>query len=204
MKIIRDIQKEYEHMFSSKALALHNAFIIIDNKEIFSYEFIIKGHTAQIIANTNKYLIEVIEEFRFFNAIITEFSFNGEIIKKYNELNIIRLPLSILQPSQFYVCRQKLDSIENYMTENEIYIPVAIIDEEYVVLDGHTRLRFLHDNNVKMANCYIDEYDDSIRDFVYFAKEQNIRQVKDLAILEEEMYKELWHNFCDAYFEMKK
>lgn len=204
MDIIRDIEDKYLHLFSSTALALHNAFMIIEDNNVYTYEFEIRDFKASVIANTDKYIEEVIEEFHFFNAIIFEFERNGRLIKSYEPKQIIRLPISILQPSQLYICEEKLKRINDYMLEEEIFIPVALIDDEYVVLDGHTRLYSLYDNAARMANCYFDEYSEYIKDFVYFAKEQGIVSVNKMNVIPKDKYKVLWHGFCDAYFAVKR
>lgn len=204
MKIYRDIPENQKHLFSSSAIALQNAFLIIEEDRVYTYEFQLFGFEAEIKSNTMYYLEDVIEEFRFFNAVIHTFHFQGKIIKSYEPKAILRLPISILQPSQFFIDEGKLANIDAYMLEEEIYLPVALIDDEYVLLDGHTRAYSLYSNSQRMVNCYFDTYDESIKEFVYLAKEQNILNVSQMEILTSEEYKIQWHGFCDAFFKVYK
>lgn len=203
MTIIRDIKKEYQKLFSTKAIELNNAFMILEEEEVYTYEFEIKQFKATVKSNTNKFLEQVIEEFHFFNAVVNEFEYHGKIIKSYEKKFIIRLPIVILQPSQFFISEEKLKFINDNLLEEDIFIPVALIEDEYVVLDGHTRLYSLYENAARMVNCYFDSYSEYIKDFVYFAKEKGILSVKQMEIVSKEEYEILWHGFCDAYFEMK-
>lgn len=200
MNVIREIKKEYEGLFSEKAIALHNAYMIEEDSKVYTYEFELKGLKGFITSNTDKYLEEVIENFHFFNSYIATFEWEGKIIKEFEKKQLIRLPISILQPSQFYICKEKLEKIDKYMSEEEIFIPVVLLDDEYVIVDGHTRLYSLFDNSVRMVNCYFDTCLKYLKDFVYFAKENGILSVKDMEVIPKPQYEELWIGFCKAYF----
>ena len=50
--------------------------------------------------------------------------------------------LKDLQPSQFYISRKKIEEIEKWFKEdlsNFEAIPYKLLDDKYVMTDGHTR-----------------------------------------------------------------
>ena len=201
MKIIKTYDNQY---FKEKSRVLGNCFIVKDKENIYHYEFIINNTTATIISDNDIYINEVIDKFRFYNKYITKFKTkDNSFYKSFDDIFTFKLPISVIAPSQFFINEDKLNNLDNYMDVDEIYLPVNIINDEYILLDGHHRLYLAYINHKKMVNVYIDEFDDSIYDFVYFAKEQNIKNIKDLKVISKELYKELWDGFCDQYFNSK-
>lgn len=200
------IERTYDDKFyKEKSRILGNCFNVTDNNNIYHYEFIIDKNTATILTDEEKYLNDVIDNFRFYNLYITKFrTKNNSFYKSFDEIHTFKMPISVIQPSQFFINKTKLDNIDNYLDIDDIYIPVAIINDEYVALDGHHRIYLAYLNNKKMVNVYLDNYDPSINDFIYFAKEQNIKTIKDLQILSNEEYIKLWDGFCDQYFNIRK
>ena len=201
MKIIKTYDNPY---FKEKSRVLGNCFIVKDKENIYHYEFIINNTTATIISYNDIYITEVIDKFRFYNKYITKFKTkDNSFYKSFDDIFTFKLPISVIAPSQFFINEDKLNNLDNYMDIDEIYLPVNIINDEYILLDGHHRLYLAYINHKKMVNVYIDEFDDSIYDFIYFAKEQNIKNIKDLKVISKELYKELWDGFCDQYFNSK-
>ena len=80
---------------------------------------------------------------------------------------------------------------------DNVYLPVAIIDDEYVLLDGHYRLFILQENLKKMVNVYLDEAEGYIKDLIYIGKEQNIKTIKDVEVVSEKQYKAIWEPFIE-------
>lgn len=198
MKIIRD---KINPIYSRKNKALGNCFTVKTEADEFHYEFDIKGAEALIIAEDLTWIEDAIKEFRFYNFNITTFyTEDRSFYKAFDEVHIFKLPIKIIQPSQFFIDKEKLKDIEENLTEEEICIPVTIFHEEYVSLDGHTRLYYLYQNDIKMVNVYLDEADSSIQDFVYMAKEMNIFTISALKLLSHEEYDLYWNKFCDDYF----
>lgn len=198
MKIFRDKTNE---KYSKKNRDLGNCITIIDNNCNYYYEFVIKNNEGKIITNDTKYINEAIEEFRYYNKYISIFrSEDGSFYKAFDPIFTFKLPIYCIQPSQFFIDQDKLEIIENYMDDDKIYLPVAIIDDEYVLLDGHTRLYALHKNYNKLVNVYIDTPFEGINDFIYIAKENNIFKISNLNVLTHEEYDKLWNGFCDEYF----
>ena len=201
MKIIRDREN---NNYSLKNKILGNCFTVIDDKEYY-YEFCIKNNEALIKTNDLKYIENAIDEFRFYNLNITKFYTNdNSFYKEFDYVYTFKLPIKILQPSQFFIDKDKLKIIEENINFDSINIPVCIINDEYVILDGHTRLYALYENDYKMVNVYIDKAFSHIDDFVYMAKENNIFNIKNLVKLSHDEYDKYWNKFCDDYFDAIK
>lgn len=189
MKIIRTRDDKY---YNEKSRFLGNCYNFIDNSLVYHYEFKIKYDEATIFTDNPNHLEEVITFFRKFNKFIPKFKTeDGSFYKAYDEIATFKLPINILQVSQFFLDKQKLDEEEKYIDINTIVLPVKIIDDEYVLLNGHHRLYRLYKNDIKMVEVYLDEELETTRDFVYIAKEKNIRTIKDLAILEHKEYENI-------------
>lgn len=202
MEIIRD---RTNTIYSRKNRLLGNCFTVKADNGEFHYEFDIKGKEARILTENLTWIEEAIKEFRFYNFNITVFyTDDRSFYKAFDEVHTFKLPIKILQPSQFFIDKDKLKEIEQNLLEEDICIPVAIIHDEYVVLDGHTRLYYLYRNDVKMVNVYLDTAFASIQDFVYMAKEMNIFSISALKLLSHEEYDIYWNKFCDEYFASNK
>lgn len=201
MKIIRDRENDN---YSIKNKILGNCITVIADKEYY-YEFNIKDNESLIKTNDLKYIEEAIDEFRKYNLNIIKFYTNDNTFyKEFDYVYTFKLPIKILQPSQFFIDKDKLKNIEENLNYEEISIPVCIINDEYVILDGHTRLYALYENDYKMVNVYIDNQYPHIDDFVYMAKENNIFSIKNLQKLSHDEYDKYWNKFCDDYFEAIK
>lgn len=187
MKIIRDYESE---IYSLENRILGQCFTVIENKEKYYFEFEIKGFEATIKYDRITLVDKVIDEFRkYFGYISIIYNKDRTYYRAFDETHTFRLPINILQPSKFFINKDHLEKIESIIEYKEIYIPVCIIDEEYVILDGHTKVyaKMLEDN--KMVNVYLaDDIPDMIDDLVYMAKENNIRTVKQMELLNNEEY----------------
>ena len=198
MEIIRDRESEF---YSDKAKALGNAFTIIENGIKYYYEFEVNGMKALVKYNDIKYIEDAINEFRIYQKHVTKYSdLNNNFYKDFDDIFTFKLPLKCIQPSSFFIDLEKIELFEKYVDPENVYLPVAIINEEYVLLDHHNLLYFLDQENVKLVNVFITDYESYINDFVYLAKENNILNVKGLKALSHEEYEEYTKKFYDEYF----
>ena len=185
--IIRDRKST---VYSEKNRLLGNCFTIKKDIE-FHYEFDIRGFEALIICDNLVYINEAIEEFRKYNKYISVYyNEDRSFYKAYDEIHTFKLPINIIQPTEFFINEENLSNISKLLEDKEVYLPVNILNDEYVLLDGHTRLYAKYLEDCKMVNVYIDEMDDKIDDLVYMAKEQNIHNIKALKTLNNEEYNE--------------
>ncbi len=198
MEIIRDRESEF---YSLKARALGNAFTIIENDIKYYYEFEVNGMKALVKYNDIKYIEDAINEFRIYQKHVTKYSdLNNNFYKDFDDIFTFKFPIKCIQPSSFFIDLEKIELFEKYVDPENVYLPVAIINEEYVLLDHHNLLYFLDQENVKLVNVFITDYESYINDFVYLAKENNILNVKGLKPLSHEEYEEYTKKFYDEYF----
>lgn len=201
MNIYIDYQNEN---YSNKNRKLGNCVTIEENNETYLYEFSINKNEASIKYNNIKYIQYAVDEYRKHNPYITIFfDEKRTFYKSFDPYFTFKLPIKCIQPSKFFVSEDTLNNLEEYLDENdEIFIPVAIINDEYVCLDGHARLLYLHQNYEKLVNVYIYPYSDYVTDFIYLAKENNILNVSNIKILPNEQYEAQWLQFINDYFEI--
>lgn len=198
MEIIRDRESSF---YEQKSKDLGNAFTIIDNNIKYYYEFYPNKQEATIKTNDLKYVLEAIDEYRIYNKHITKFKdLNNEFYKQFDDVFTFKLPIKCIQPSSFFVDLKKIELFEEYIDFENVYLPVNIINDEYVLLDHHNLLYFLNECNQKLVNVFITDYESYINDFVYLAKENNILNVKGLKPLSHEEYEEYMKKFYDEYF----
>lgn len=202
MKVIRDLTSE---VYSLENRKHGNCFTVIDNDNVkFYYEFIITRDEALIKTKSLLYINEAINEFRFYNLYITKFyNESRSFYKSFDEVFSFKLPINIIQVSQFFLSEEKIEKLSD-LSLKQIYIPVTILNDEYVCVDGHHRLYQAFINDCKMVNVYIDKQESYIQDFVYLAKENKIFRINDLEILTKEEYEEKWIGFCNQYFSFRQ
>ena len=58
-------------------------------------------------------------------------------------------------------------------------------------------------NYRRLVDVYIDEKYDGIEDFVYMAKENNIRDISQMHLLSNEEYHNIWDKFIKEYYDNK-
>ena len=199
MKIYYDYENTF---FNEENRGLGNCITINDSTKEYYYEFCINTNEALIKCNNDIYINEAIEFYRKYNKFINIF-YNEDrtFYKQYDSIFSFKLPIKVIQPSKFFLNGAKLDYFDNNFNLDNICLPVAIINDEYVLLDGHHRLACLNQNFYKMVNVYIDNYEYHINDFVYIAKENNIFNIKNLKVFSDEDYKREWEEFYNQYFE---
>ncbi|MBE6138022.1 MAG: hypothetical protein E7176_06475 [Erysipelotrichaceae bacterium] len=192
-------------IYKEKNRKLKNCITINENNQTYYYEFNIANKKALITYNDDTYLDIAIDEYRKHNPIISIFyNKDNSFYKAFDEIPTYKLPISCIQPTKFFLSEEILNNLEEYIDEDDqIYIPVAIIDEEYVCIDGHHRLMYLNRNYEKLVNVYLYKYPSYLNDFIYLAKENNIKSISNVKILKDEEYKIHWNGFINDYFEYK-
>lgn len=192
---------EYDDIrFPREVLIEHGAFLI-DDKYKCSFKITSKN-TATVEFDKEINIEEVIDEFRFYAEHITKFyDINNKIIKSFPSINIFKIDIEDIQPSQFYVDKNKVESVSSFITNsNDIIVPLAKINDELVSLDGHTRLHLATKRGYKQVYGFYTLAEDYIRDFVLEAKRRNILTPYDLKLLTHEEYEKKWYRFCNEFF----
>lgn len=197
---IQRINEYDDTRFHKEVLLEHGAFLI-DDKYKCSFKITSKNTaTAEFDKEIN--IEEVIDEFRFYAEHITKFyDINNKIIKSFPSINIFKINIEDIQPSQFYVDKNKVESVSSFITNsNDIIVPLAKINDELVSLDGHTRLHLATKRGYKQVYGFYTLAEDYIRDFVLEAKRRNILTPYNLELLTHEEYEKKWYRFCNEFF----
>lgn len=191
--IIRDKENK---IYSEKNRLLGNCFTIKDKIDSH-YEFDIRGFEALIKTDYLPFVNQAIDEFRKYNKYVNVFyNEDRSFYKAFDEIHTFKLPIKVIQPSKIFISSSSLDSISKYLEDKEVYLPVTILNDEYVLLDGHSRLYAKYNEDFKMVNVYLDNDYPSLDDLVYMAKEQNILNIKSVNVLSDEEYNE-YKTFID-------
>ena len=185
--IIRDKENK---IYSEKNRLLGNCFTIKDKIDSH-YEFDIRGFEALIKTDYLPFVNQAIDEFRKYNKYVNVFyNEDRSFYKAFDEIHTFKLPINIIQPSKFFVSKSSYDSINNYLEDKDVYLPVTILNDEYVLLDGHARLLAKLNEDNKMVNVYLDDPNNNLDDLVYMAKEQNIKSIKSVNVINDDEYNE--------------
>lgn len=119
-----------------------------------------------------------------------------------------RVEISSIQPSQLYVCREKLTAVERAIDAGECLepIPVKELDGRLIFSDGHTRaLAALLRGESQIEACWEDEpLDwDEYRICVEWCLAEGIRTASDLRgrVIPAHEYETVWIGRCQAMHE---
>jgi len=166
------------------------------------YFFEIKGFNATIFSNTCGFIDDVIDEFMFYSGFITTVKdSNGNILREKLNRKPFLLDISIIQPSQFFINKSKLENCLTWIKNLcNIFIPITIRENEYISLDGHTRIKAALELGYTHVNVYFDECNVYIFNFVEEAKKRNIFSVSQMELLDNEEYELRWNRYCDDFF----
>ena len=188
-----------DNRFSQNVLNQHGAYIIED--EPYEIEIITKD--SAVIRGKNKSVYgELIEQFRFHAPHICIFlDAAGTIIKEYPNEEEIKIKLEDIQPSQFFIDKDKLEAVKSFVDcEDDIVIQVIPWNDRYIALDGHTRLYLAKLSGFSYVKAVIAETEDWAWQFVGEAQKRGIFTPGDMTLLEHKDYDIKWNQFCDELF----
>lgn len=196
---IQRIDSYRDSRFDQEALDQHGCFIVNGK---YPYQVKIISKDSALVEGDGKYIKEVIDEFRFFSEHISKFyARDGRLIESFEPLSIFRVALDKIQPSQFYVDEEKLNAITSFVkTPEDIIIPIAKLDNIFISLDGHTRLKLGSMLGFESIYAYILEDFEVIDYFVKECQKRSVFSPKDMKILTHEVFDNKWNKFCDDYF----
>lgn len=200
---IQRVNTYHDNRFSQNVLNQHGCFLVDEEPyeiEIISdFEAVVRGKDGTVFP-------ALIEEFLFFTPHITRFyNEKHEIVKQYPKAELLKLSLDEIQPSQFYVDKDKINAVGTFIEKGEdIIIQVSKHQDRYISLDGHTRLYYAVLQGFEMVRAVPAETDECILDFVEEAIKRGICTPRDLVLLPHEEYEEKWNRYCDEYFSNKQ
>lgn len=196
---IKRIDTYDDARFSKSVLLQHGCFLVDE----IPYEVEIISASEAVIRGVDQTVFPmVIEEFRFYTPHIVRFYDNDRnVIKDFPNKELLKIPLDQIQPSQFYVDKDKIAAISNYIHEaDDIVIQVMPHQNGYISLDGHTRLYYAVMKGWEYVRAVEETADDWVYRFVAEAQKRNIYTPKDMMLVSHEEYEEKWNRFCDEIF----
>lgn len=199
---IRRVNTYRDSRFTQNVLNQHGCFLV-DNIpceiEITSgYEAVIRGAESSIYP-------ALIDEFRFYTPHITCFYDEHHcVVREFPRLQLLKIKLEEIQPSQFYVDEDKIAAIGGFITKaDDIIVQVLPYQDRYISLDGHTRLYYAAAKGWDSVWAVMESSDKWVYEFVEEAKKRNIKAPGDLILVSHEEYEEKWNHFCDDFFAKK-
>ena len=198
MKIVR-INTYQDPRFPQEALDQHGCFLV-DGSPCW---LLIQPPRRAVIHGCPMAAYDaLIEEFRFYAPHITEFrGEEGNLIRSFPAQPWQKIKLSDIQPSQFYVDRDKIAAVSTFIhTWEDIVIQVTPQEGRYISLDGHTRLYYAAMMGWPEVYAVEEPDADYIFGFVREAVSRNIRTPYDMILVDHREYEEKWNKFCDDYF----
>ena len=188
---------------STVALRQHGCYLV-DGKPC---EVLITAEdSARITCSDKTVLPALIEEFRFHAPHITRFvDEQGALVQAFPPRELLTIPLTDIQPSQFYVDVEKLAAVRSFIRQPEdIIIQVLPHAGRYIALDGHTRLCLAAMEGWSHVRAVAEETDAYIFDFVTEAQKRGIDTPADMALVPHAEYEIKWNRFCDDYFSQQQ
>lgn len=196
---IQRINSYRDSRFSQTVLFQHGAYLV-DGEP---YELEITGPDRAVVRGGDRDAFpELIDAFRFHAPHIIRYSDErGSLLACFPEPERIDLPITLIQPSQFYVDREKLAAVATFLSGwEDVTIQVLPWEDRYIALDGHTRLYWAARQGIEHVYAVISETDDWVWSFVREARARGIFTPGDMKLLEHEEYEILWDRYCDAVF----
>ncbi len=200
---IQRINSYRDSRFSQTVLFQHGAYLV-DGEP---YELEITGPDRAVVRGGDRDAFpELIDAFRFHAPHIIRFSDErGSLLACFPEPERIDLPITRIQPSQFYVDREKLAAVATFLSGwEDVTIQVLPWEDRYIALDGHTRLYWASLQGIRQVRAVLSETDDWVWPFVSEARARGILTPGDMKLLEHEEYEILWDRYCDAVFAGKE
>lgn len=190
----------YEDCRFSKAARMQHGCFLVENDP---YEIEIISKSEAIVRGADSRLFsKVIDEFRFYAPQISCFyNQQKKIIKEFEQKHIFKIEMADIQPSQFYVDKDKLAAVGGFIHEPEdIIIQVLPFKDRYISLDGHTRLYYAVMKGWNRIYAIEEKSDESVYAFVNEARKRNICTPMDMMLVSHEDYEKKWNGFCDEFF----
>lgn len=189
--------------FSTEALRQHGCYLV-DGKPC---EVLITAEdSARITCADKAALPALIEEFRFHAPHITRFVDEQDaLVHAFPPRELLTIPLTDIQPSQFYVDEEKLAAVRSFIRNPEdIIIQVLPCEGRYIALDGHTRLYLAAMEGWPHVRAVTEETDEYIFGFVTEAQKRGIDTPADMVRIPHAEYEIKWNRFCDDYFSQQQ
>ena len=187
MEILFDFEDEF---YSDEEKKLKNAVTVIDGNKRYHYAFERIKDSAIIRYDDITYIDEAAEFFKNHNLYINKIKSNdNEYYREFDYIYSFKLPLDVIQPTDMFLDEEKYNYLKEIDIDPEnIYLPVRIIDDHYVLLNGITFLKIMKENYERLVNVYINDDVYVSDDLLYVLREKNIIKIDDVDIIEHNVY----------------
>lgn len=196
---IQRVDSYDDDRFDREVLRQHGAYVV--NGKPCSFR--ITGRDSAIVIWHGEGRVEpIIDDFRFYAEHITKFyNENGELIKEYPAVETFEVEIDSIQPSQFYVSRDKLSAIAAFINSgDDVVIPVLKGESgRYIAMDGHTRLYYANIKGYGKVHAFIAADSEMTRAFAEEAAKRGIHKISDMKEVSQDEYVEKWYAFCDDF-----
>lgn len=183
------VKSKMDPFFNEKSNILGNCYRVNTKDQSYPFEFILEEKSATIQCSSSDFLEEVAKEHHKEHKWITEYrNETYGFYMSFEDIHTFKLPISILQVSKCFLNQNQLEQISKYEEIVHYPIPVAIIEDEYVIINGHHQVFLANELGYKMVDVYVDEPKNLIYDYLYLTKEQNIKTIKDMKKISQEEY----------------
>lgn len=195
MEVIR-VRDKYKDLFDTDTINKNLGFIVENEEEIFKYVFRINETHAQLEFTNEKYIEDVISEFKFYNGFVDKiYSKSGKILAEFPKKEFIKKEILDLYPSQLYLNKRKIKNISKWINNEIVYIPVKKVKGNYYILDGHSRLFVLLEKGINKVYIYEEECESWIFKYIDLCQENKVFSINDLKLLNNKEYEEKWIKF---------
>lgn len=193
-----------DNRFPPEVLLQHGAFVVNGNLP-YGVE-IIDECSAVVHGEYPEYYAQVIEEFRFYAEHITRFyDEKRNLLREYDGVHTFWVDFREIQPSQFFVDREKEEAVASFVQkEEDIILPLIRYDGRYVSLDGHTRMAVGIRKGFTKGKGFLTQCGEYIYGFVDEARKREITSPYDMEELSHEEYEIRWNRYCEEYFQEKE
>lgn len=111
-----------------------------------------------------------------------------------------KLSLEQIQPSQLYICDDKLESVKDNWESTEP-IPIKKLNGEIIFTDGHTRAFYAYQKGLTEIEVYWDEDEldwEAYQICVDWCRDAGIFTIADLEnrIVNQQDYEKMWYDRC--------
>ena len=125
--------------------------------------------------------------------------------EQLNAQDVFEIKLIYLQPSQLYLCKEKIEQLEQVDIENYKPIEVRMINNSVVIIDGHTRAYQMYQHGHKEINAIWDhskEHNEEYFKCVEWCQKEDIYMIENLKdyIISSNEYEQLWIKRCKEIF----
>ncbi|MFP4287004.1 MAG: hypothetical protein ACLFRI_04845 [Candidatus Izemoplasmataceae bacterium] len=188
--------------FSEDTIKRGLAFLVLIDEEEIPYTFsIINHHEAKVLVLDERFVDEVIEVFLDYSGHISKIVDQFQTVRFLREkVPIYFVPIEALSMSQFYISKDKLETISSWAkNQDDFILQVMATENELILADGHTRLKLAKQRNFTHVYVYKQRHDPLLMAFHKEALKRKIKTIDDVSIIEKDAYEEKWHRFCNKF-----